>query len=312
MKTMKHLIKRVMDFPVRLYRLRNQVEALERQLVEQKLLTGKLLSQFNANRPIDNLHDAEFKVFSQYGDDGIIQHLIHHLDVQPHVFVEFGVQDYTEANTRFLLLNDNWSGFVMDGSPENIEIVRRSTLPRVYDLQAKSAFITRENINDLIAESGIQGDIGLLSIDIDGNDYWVWQAITVVTPVIVVAEYNSVFGADKAWTVPYRSDFMRNRYHHSNLCYGASLASLHDLAEEKGYALVGCNSQGNNAYFVRRDHLGSLKPVSVGDAFVESRFSEGRDVQGRWTLTKGAERLSALNGIEVFNTRTAERETIHA
>ena len=309
---MTRMIKRLLTFPGRLYRLRNQIVDLERHVIEQKLLMGRLLSQFNASRSINSLRSAEFKVFSQYGDDGIIQYLVHQLDIQSRVFVEFGVQDYSEANTRFLLMNDNWRGLVMDGSQENMHAVQRSSLPRVYDLQTKAAFITRENINDLISQSGISGEIGLLSVDIDGNDYWVWQATTVVDPVVVVVEYNSVFGPDRPWTVPYRPDFARHLYHHSNLCYGASLTALNDLATEKGYALVGCNSQGNNAYFVQRDRLGTLLSLSVEDAFVESRFSEGRDTAGHWTFAKGTARLSALDGVQVFNTQTRELETIHA
>jgi len=112
------------------------------------------------------------------------------------------------------------------------------------------------------------------------------------------------------WTVPYQPDFYRTSYHYSNLCYGASLLSLCDLAFEKGYAFVGCNSHGNNAYFVRNESLGSLAPLSPAEGFVCSRFSEGRDINGQWTLSKGMKRLEEIAGAEVYNTRSGKLEKI--
>ena len=301
---------RLLALPGRLYRLQNEIRELRQQVIEQKLLAGRTLSQFNASREIACLNDAEFKVFSQYGDDGIIQYLVRKIRVSSEVFVEFGVQSYDEANTRFLLLNDNWRGLVMDASSDWMEALQKSWLCRTYDLQARASFVTRDNINGLIADAGIAGRIGLLSIDIDGNDYWVWEAINVVTPDIVVIEYNSVFGPEMAWTVPYRPDFQRSLYHHSNLCYGASLAALCDLGERKGYAFVGCNRHGNNAYFVRRDVLGDLRALDAVTGYVASNFSEGRDEEGHWTFSKGTSRLTAIAGAEVWNTRTGRVEPI--
>ena len=125
------------------------------------------------------------KVFSQFGDDGIIQYLIQHLQVQPQSFVEFGVENYSEANTRFLLLNDNWRGLVLDGSEDSLEALRSEDIYWRHDLTAVAAFIDRDNINGLLARNGFSGRLGLLSIDIDGNDYWVWERIDCVTPSLV-------------------------------------------------------------------------------------------------------------------------------
>jgi hypothetical protein len=120
---------------------------------------------------IDHLYDVEFKVFSQWGDDGIIQYLIRNLDIPNKTFVEFGVENYTESNTRFLLINNNWSGLVMDGSSENISYIKNDEIYWQYDLQAKHAFIDVDNVNDLISCAGFSEELGLLHIDIDGNDY---------------------------------------------------------------------------------------------------------------------------------------------
>jgi hypothetical protein len=275
-----------------------------------KLLTGRLLAH-HARTTARNLREAEFKVFSQFGDDGIIQFLIARLGISRELssFVEFGVQDYSESNTRFLLLNDNWRGLVMDSDPQNIERIKGSTLYWRQDLTALCRWIDRDNINSILKDSGFGGEIGLLSIDIDGNDYWVWERIEVVDPVIVIAEFNSVFGARRALTVPYDPKFDRTAAHYSNLYWGASVAALALLAQRKGYAFVGCNLAGNNAYFVRADHIsaGGVDAITVEEGYVESRFRESRDRKGQLTYLGGATRLQAIAEMPVYD---IERDAI--
>ena len=168
----------------------------------------------------------EFKVFSQSGEDGVIQWLIKNIQVSSERFIEFGVQNYTEANTRFLLMHDNWSGLIMDGSKENIDYARHDNVCWMHDLTPVHAFITAENINELIRENGFSGDIGILSVDIDGMDYWVWRAIDCITPDIVICEYNSRFGGERAVTLPYDASFYRTKAHYSNLYFGASIRAM--------------------------------------------------------------------------------------
>ena len=248
----------------------------------------------------DQIHGAEFSVYSQWGEDGILQHLFRHVPISNKVFVEFGVENYTEANTRFLLIKDNWTGLVMDGNEENINYIRRDDISWRFHLKAQQAFITRENINDLVRANGISGDIGLLSIDIDGNDYWVWEAIDVVTPAIVIVEYNYRFGSERAVTIPYRADFQRTKAHHSNIYCGASLAALCNLGTRKGYAFVGSNTAGNNAFFVRRD----LKPASLPEltpaaGFAQGKFREARDENGRLAFLDQAQEAAILAKLPV-------------
>ena len=234
--------------------LSGHLQDVRQRQAELALLVGKLNAARVAALPDGAaLREAEFKVFSQWGEDGIIQYLISRVEVPVPYFVEFGVENYLESNTRFLLLNDNWSGLIMDGSEANMQYVRGDAIYWRHELQAVSAFITAENINELLRAHVQQRDIGILSVDIDGNDYWVWRAIDAVEPCIVVAEYNSVFGPELQVTVPYQPDFNRTKAHHSNLCWGASLAALCQLGVQKGYAFVGSNSAGNNAFFVRED-----------------------------------------------------------
>ncbi|MCF6407042.1 hypothetical protein L3C95_29365 [Chitinophaga filiformis] len=275
------------------------------------LLLGTLLARQNKELPVlDNISAAEFKVFSQTGDDGIIQYLINKVYIPETTFIEFGVENYVESNTRFLLKYNNWSGLVIDGSKKSIRYIMSDDIYYQHDLKAVQAFITAENINDLIGVHGMKGEIGLLSVDIDGNDYWVWKAIDVVDPVIVVAEYNSVFGIDRAITVPYKPDFIREQAHYSHLYFGASLKALCVLAEEKGYAFVGSNSIGNNAYFVKKNRLGGLRALSAEEGYVYSRFRESRDKKGNLNYLSGAERYECIKGLSVYNVMTGLEEKL--
>ena len=156
----------------------------------------------------------------------------------------------------------------------------------------------KENINKIFLDNGIQGEIGLLSVDIDGNDYWIWQAINSVNPAIVVSEYNFRFGASRAVTVPYDAGFIRTKAHHSNIYYGASLKSLCILANKKGYSFVGCNSAGNNAFFVRNDlKPDSLKALTSEEGYIPAQFRESRDELGSLLYLSLEEEQKILNSL---------------
>lgn len=277
---------------------------ISRQVHDAKILAAKaLISQTALAGTLDDIRAAEFKVFSQFGEDGIIQYLIRQVQVpaQSRTFVEFGVESYDEANTRFLVLNDNWRGLIMDGSSSNMRRVRNSSIYWRHNIVAVDAFIDADNINSLIKDAGFSGEIGLLSVDIDGNDYWVWEKIDVVNPIIVVAEYNSVFGSRHAVTVPYDKAFNRARAHSSHLYWGASLKALVELGNRKGYAFVGSNNAGNNAFFVRRDRLNGQRELTAAEGYVESQFRESRDDAGNLTFLSGAARLQKIIDMPIYD-----------
>lgn len=286
------------------------ISDLREQILEVKLLSARLLiGQIKLQGLLPRLADAEFKVFSQFGDDGIIQYLLQQVDIPQdrQKFIEFGVQDYQESNTRFLLMNNNWCGLIIDGSTANISKVVADIQFWRHDLTAIAAFIDRDNINDLFTSNGLHGEIGLMSVDIDGNDYWVWEKINVVNPIIVVCEYNSVFGAEHAVTVPYDPIFQRSAAHYSNLYWGASLKALCSLAFSRGYTFVGCNSAGNNAYFVRQDKAGKLRALKCEEGYVEAKFRESRDRNGRLTYLSADKRLREIGQMPIFD---VERQLI--
>ncbi len=271
-------------------------------------LIGKMMAELNAAKEkINSIQDVEFKVFSQWGDDGIIQYLVSKLPIKNKTFVEFGVEYYTESNTRFLLLNNNWRGLVIDGSDEHINYIKNDSIYWQYELHVRKAFITAENIESLIDEAGFETELGILSIDIDGNDYSVWKAIRKYNPDIVIVEYNSAYG-DNPWITPYDPNFVREQAGPKKLFWGASLLSLCDLADEKGYDFIGCNQNGNNAYFVKRSvNNNTFKPLSYTEGFIESKF---REVFHNGVPINANQKLQFLKGITVFNTRENKTEII--
>jgi hypothetical protein len=288
--------------------LANQSIASEQQL----LLLGKLLSENVKNkRPIASLSEVEFRVFSQWGDDGIIQWLVNNLEFPHKTFIEFGVADYRESNTRFLMMNNNWSGLVMDGSESNVERITGSEYFWKFTLSAKAAFIDTDNINSLLSSSELDREVGILHIDLDGNDYWIWKEITVISPVVVILEYNSIFGIDRSITTPYDKKFSRTCAHYSNLYYGASLRALSQVSASKGYVFIGCNSAGNNAYFVRKDRLNdTVRATSLESGYVMSMFRESRDTRGNLTYLNGTDRIALIRGMPVYNTDTDQIENL--
>jgi hypothetical protein len=284
---------------------------LLRELRAQRLLLGRLLAaQLGERAHGESFEDVEFRVFSQFGDDGIIQYLVRRMAIRPQTFVEFGVADYTESNTRFLLLNNNWSGLVLDSDAENVAHIRADEEFWKHDLQTACAFIDRNNVNALLIDHGFHGELGLLHIDLDGNDYWVWEALEAVTAQLVILEYNSVFGAERPVTVPYDAQFVRSRAHASHLYWGAALPALCHLAQRKGYVFVGSNSAGNNAYFVRAGCEHGLRPLTAAEGYVASKFRESRDAHGRLTYARGAARLELIHGMPVINVVTGAQENL--
>jgi len=266
------------------------------------LQVGALQSRLVQAATYATIQEAEFKVFSQNGEDGIIQYLLSKIPIGTASFVEVGVQDYVESNTRFLLMNNYWHGLIIDCGVVHVDYIQHQKFGWQYDIRAVSAFVTRENINEVVQRAGFTGDLGLFSLDIDGNDYWVLDALEVVSPRIVIVEYNSVFGPSVAVTVPYDPVFDRSRVHYSNLYYGASLSALAHLMQSRGYALVGSNRAGNNAFFVRRDALGDIRETSPAECYVPSPFAESRDRSGALTYVRSmSARLELIGHLPVYD-----------
>jgi hypothetical protein len=260
------------------------------------LLNGKILAEIKKNNVYQNLNDSEFKCFSQFGEDGIIQYLINNLKISNKKFIEFGVENYDEANTRFLLENNNWSGLIIEGNQKNINYIKKQNYYWRYDLTAVNSFVSIKNINDIIRSNYFEGDIGLLSIDIDGNDYWILKEINVISPDIIIIEYNANYGADKSLTVKYNENFQRAKNNIEKLIYGCSLKAVNNLCKEKGYSLVCTNKNGNNVFFVKTKLLNEkIKEKTIGEVFQINSFKEYCDSSGK------PSKISAKQIYEIHN-----------
>ena len=293
----------------KLNRMEQKLDALHWETMRHTLragLSAKALARIEerllASTTPQKLADAEFQIYSQWGEDGIIQYLLRHVSVPCKTFVEFGVESYAEANTRWLVEGHQWSGLIIDGSEEHISSVKADPIFWQNQLHATCTFITAENINQLITDAGIAGEIGLLSVDLDGVDYWIWKAIHVVNPAIVIAEYNSLFGPEHSVTVPYDAGFVRSKAHFSMSYYGASLAALVGLGKTKGYAFVGSNSAGSNAFFVRKDLLKPpLHEISAAVGYVRRGFREARSPEGTLSMPTHEQEAALIEGLPLVS-----------
>jgi hypothetical protein len=194
-----------------------------------------------------------FKVFSQHGEDGILQEIFRRIGTTNKRFVEFGVNDGLECNTHFLIYS-GWRGLWIESNALAAAKIRGLFGQPLQDgsLKVEQSFITVENFNEIIARAQCSGEIDLLSIDIDGNDYYVCQAITAVMPRVIVAEYNASFPPPIEWIKPYEPAYVWD----GSLYFGASLAAYAYMLARKGFTLVGTDLCGVNAFFVRTDILG--------------------------------------------------------
>lgn len=289
---------------VSLFRVARQLALNIRDLDKLLINQGRLLSTDYKKMQFGNLQDAEFSIFSQWGEDGIIQYLTQNLDIEHKTFIEFGVETFREANCRFLMQKDFWKGLVIDGAARNIAQIKQSSFYWRHDLTAVEAFITRENISELAGLSPFSG-LGILSVDIDGTDYFVLEALGHLNPSIIIVEYNGIFGEFATVSVPYSASFRRKQAHHSHLYYGASIAAFVHLLSGRGYRLVGGNAAGNNAFFVRDDLLtDKIKPVSITKAYREASFSEARNARGKLTFARGQDRLDAIAHLPLLDVNT--------
>jgi hypothetical protein len=211
-------------------------------------LRARNAKQAAAVKRLRDINAFERRVFSQNGEDGVIAELFARI---PHnrYFVEIGVEDGQQCNGAVLARHYGWEGLMIEADSQMCQRLQENyeSLPVSWlELQ-----VTRENIAPVLEKLGIPKALDLLCIDIDGNDYYVWEALEGYAASVVVIEYNASFGRDACKTIAYNPEHVwrKDRY------YGASLAALVKLGARLGYALVGTERRGINAFFVRRDLL---------------------------------------------------------
>ena len=218
------------------------------------------------------LDDIEFRNYSQNGEDGILWYIFSIVGTTNKQCVEICAGSGWQCNTSNLIINHGWTGMLFDGDEANVSRGRSFFASHpdtfTYPPQFVHAWITAENVDSLIGSNGCRGEIDLLSLDIDGVDYWIWNAIEVVSPRVVMAEVQAIWGSERSVTVPYSPDFRAGFFKGFGIYSGASLPAFVKLAKKKGYRLVGCQRYGFNAVFLRND-VGQREfpEVSARDCF---------------------------------------------
>ena len=250
------------------------------------------------------LEDFEYKFYSQNGEDGIIDFIVKKLNLRKPTFVEIGVGDYSEANTRFLYESYYSKGLIID----NIENFKEKVLKNISlwrgNLVVLEKNISPENINETLNKN-VDFNIDIFSIDIDGLDYWVLDKIKAKISKVIILEYNSIFGHEKELVVPNLKNFDRTKAHYSNLYYGGSLKSYVSLMAKKGYYFLGVNRLRNNAFFINNDfsknkYFENIDIMSLAES-TNSNFSESRDEKGNLNYLKNEEKLKAISDCDVVN-----------
>lgn len=211
------------------------------------------------------------KIYSQNDEDGIIREIFARVGTTNKIFVEFGIGNGLENNTLALLFDD-WRGLWIDASASSIASIRTHFAGIIQrgKLVVIESFITRANIDDLISANIERGEVDLLSVDIDGNDYHVLKAISCIDPRVIVIEYNAKF----APPVLYCMDYAETHMWKGDDCFGVSLKFLEINLDKMGYCLVGCNLSGANAFFVRKELVADkfLAPFTAENHFEPARY----------------------------------------
>jgi hypothetical protein len=233
------------------------------------------LSNSTRYRDSRKLNHYEHQVFSQNGEDGILAEIFRRIGAKDRFFVEFGVGNGLENNTAFLL-SQNWRGCWIEGDPGSANEIKSRFRRPLNDgaLKLLNSFITAENIEALFHQLCIPTEFDLLSLDIDRNTYHVWKALNRFKPRVVVVEYNATFPADVDWVVSYDAGKMWNHSMH----FGASLKACERLGSELGYALIGCDFSGTNAFFVKKTERLELfaDPFTADHHYEPPRYWLGR------------------------------------
>jgi hypothetical protein len=272
---MKQLIKKKLK--VLLYKILNVTNFVNSSQLSQLLLMNQY-RQLTHTKKLPNFQNTGFHVYSQTDEDGFLLYIFFLIDTTNKKVIEIGTGDCIECNSANLIINHGWQGLLFDVNRNSINIGKkiygflkttRNNPPKLVN-----TWITSENINQLITNNNFEDEIDLLSIDIDGNDYWIWKAIQCVNPRVIIIEYNTYWMADESVTVPYDPQFKAKIINGAYYC-GASLAAFVSLGKKLGYRLVGSNTRQYNAFFVRNDlEIDILPEVSVESCLSSKKNSQ--------------------------------------
>lgn len=268
--------------------------AFDSSQLKFQLGIGHLLANRSNYKGLENLWDAEVSVFSQWGEDGIIDFLLQSIEVSKPRFFEIGAGDFSECNSRFTLQFRNCSAYLVDSNSDLKEKLSNSLPAWKTTSKAESLFVTPNNVENLFHRAkAFMGGVDVLSLDVDSVDYWIAKQIDFKEIKIAIFEYNPIFGAEKCVTVPETELRSRFEIHPSGLIFGASIRAWINLMNNKGFTFVGSNRVGNNAFFVNSSLISKihirLPETSDLSPFVDWRIRDSRSCSGTFDFKTPAE-----------------------
>ncbi len=284
--------------------LQPEISNLKFLLGQSSILSSRALSQnFNF------LWDAEVKVYSQWGEDGILDYICETVGTSKPNVVEIGAGNFIECNSRFLAEFRGANVLLVDTRKDLTITAMNSSIYWKSQIIPHIEWVTPNNVNDIISIGKKEfGKIDILSIDLDGNDYWVLKSANLSDIDVLVVEYNAIFGSVRAVTIPRNDKFDRFSAHFSGLYYGASLRAFVNLLESKGYILLGTNRVGNNAFFIKHNLREKFKiavPVNL-DKFVDWRVRDSRDKDGRLSYLNKNDRVNIIGHLPLLEVPTGK------
>mgnify|MGYP006140453707 CR=1 FL=1 len=252
------------------------------------------------------LDDAEVKVYSQFGEDGILDYLCEKLKIRIPIFFEIGVGDFSECNCRLLCELRNAEGFIVDSNMSLYNNLKKKDIFWKTTIEVYEKLIDKNNIVPIVNNFFKKyKNPDIFSLDIDGIDYFILQKIPLKKFKIVILEYNAIFGSTKSVTIPYDEKFSREKYHFSHLCFGVSLKAYIEFMNENGFTLIGCTKARNNAFFIKNDllHNINIKIPKEKDLeyFTVSRIRESRNSNRKLNFKEGKEKLNEIKHCKLID-----------
>lgn len=301
-------------------KVRNKIKSILNRIFLSELRSlrfalgqSSILASRSNSHNFRNLWDAEVKVYSQWGEDGILDYLCEMLQISKPNVLEIGAGNFSECNSKFLVENRNANVFAVDGREDLIPSIDLNHLKWKSHIFGKNVWVTPNNINEIIydAKENI-GEIDIFSLDLDGNDFWILSASEINQVKIVVVEYNPLFGSEKAVSVPRDDEFDRRKKHHSCLYYGASIKAFNLLLESKEFEFVGTNRVGNNAFFVQKNLRDKIPLLTSNDfsIYTDWRIREARSQEGALTYSSGINRSNQIAFLPIVNVVSHEYLTV--
>ncbi len=295
----------MLNFKIKLVNFLERI--LKKNDTHKKFMLGSIyLNDVKKNyRNFKNLKEAEYKIFSQTGEDGIIDFILNKLQISNCKFVEIGVGDYSEANTRFIYENSFSEGLIIDLMDNLKTKVSKNINLWKGLINVENTKIDIENINHILKKYNLDKNLDLFSIDIDGNDYWIINKLSNNISKIFVLEYNPTFGHNLEISVPYNQDFSRFKEHYSGCYYGASLKAMIKIMNSKGYEFLGTNKFNFNAFFVSKELSGNFSEIikNINDLSHHTKLHirDSRNDKGELDYLDKTQRLKVIEDKEVVD-----------